>query len=139
MGRGEHTPCGEPLSVAQAHALAELAGAATALSQSELADRLCLERSTVSRLVTQMEGRGWLRRARDHGDGRVVRLRLTEGGTRAAKKLQHAREEKYARILEYLSEAELHAVLTGLRTLVRASMEVADDHGLAWAQREGAR
>ncbi|MGH8907725.1 MAG: MarR family transcriptional regulator [Egibacteraceae bacterium] len=128
LGRGDHTPCGEPLSVAQAHALAELSTyAATPLSQGELADRLQLERSTVSRLVTQMEARGWCRRERDHGDGRMVRLRLTDEGARTADRLARAREQKYASALEDLSEEELRDVLTGLRLLARASAGAARD------------
>lgn len=57
----EKTPCGQSVSVAEAHALMELIQAVL-LSQGELAKRLSLEKSTVSRLVSILEKRGWIER-----------------------------------------------------------------------------
>jgi DNA-binding MarR family transcriptional regulator len=57
LHRPDQTPCGEPVAVAEAHALMELAHGVP-LSQNDLAARLQLEKSTVSRLVGILEARG---------------------------------------------------------------------------------
>jgi DNA-binding MarR family transcriptional regulator len=54
LHRPDQTPCGQPVAVAEAHALMELAQGAP-LSQNDLAARLQLEKSTVSRLVGILE------------------------------------------------------------------------------------
>jgi len=75
-----HDPSGVRLSLSEVFALGELADAGT-LSQQELADRLGLEKSTVSRLAANLERREWLTRERDPANRRFYRLRLT--GARA--------------------------------------------------------
>ena len=54
LHKPDQTPCGQPVAVAEAHALTDLA-AFRPMRQGELAARLRLEKSTVSRLVRQME------------------------------------------------------------------------------------
>jgi DNA-binding MarR family transcriptional regulator len=83
LHKPNETPCGKPVSVAEAHALIELSRAET-LVQKELASRLRLEKSTVSRLVGLLEGRRWVERSRNPEDGRAVELRLTEVGRKTA-------------------------------------------------------
>src|SRR5438874_6645369 len=70
---------GHPLSMSQAFALHEL-DADTPLSQRELAERLHLEKSSVSRLAAELERKGLLVRERDPANRRLYRLRLTERG-----------------------------------------------------------
>lgn len=118
--RPEETPCGQPLSVSEAHALLELSRPA-APSQAELGDCLRLEKSTVSRLVTQLEARGWVERGRDAVDGRVVRLRLTERGRQTAARVNAARVNRYAELLARIAPAEREDVLRALRVLVQAA------------------
>ena len=105
LHRPERTPCGRPVSVSEAHALLELAGGES-LSQRELALRLRLEKSTVSRLVTQVEERGWIERARDPADGRALQVRLTPAGHHAAEELADARRAKFASVLEGIPDDE---------------------------------
>lgn len=119
LHRPGETPCGKPVSVSEAHALMELARAAP-LSQAELAARLRLEKSTVSRLVGQLAGNGWVARERDPGDGRAVRLRLSERGRKAASELAVARRERFARLLEQIPEDEREPVQRALAVLVEA-------------------
>lgn len=64
----DQTPCGRPIPVSEAHALGELARDG-ALRQSELSHRLRLEKSTTSRLVTQLINRGWAERIPAPDDG----------------------------------------------------------------------
>src|SRR5208282_2807969 len=76
LHKPDQTPCGQPVAVAQAHALMDLA-AFGPVRQGELAARLQLEKSTVSRLVRQMETRRWIQRSSDRDDGRAILVRLT--------------------------------------------------------------
>lgn len=122
LHRPDQTPCGEPVAVAEAHALMELAQAAP-LSQNELAARLQLEKSTVSRLVGILENRGWVARARSAQDGRARELRLTAAGQQMATDLAEARRTKFARVLAAIPDAERGAVFESLQILVEAIRE----------------
>ena len=91
----DQTPRGRPVAVSEAHALAELSRDGP-LPQHEIGARLRLEKSTVSRLVDQLERRGWLTGSRRSVDGRVVWLALTETGRSAAAEVAAAREARFA-------------------------------------------
>ena len=101
----DRTPCGKPVTVSEAHALMELAHQQP-LTQNELAARLRLEKSTVSRLVGQLDQRGWVRRERDPTDGRARLLRLTGPGQRASEPLAAARTDTFARIYPAIPPAD---------------------------------
>jgi len=103
LHKPDQTPCGQPVTVAEAHALMDLA-AFGPMRQGELAARLQLEKSTVSRLVRQMEAQGWIQRNSDRFDGRAVLIRLTRQGRDTASELARARQEKFARILAAIPE-----------------------------------
>jgi DNA-binding MarR family transcriptional regulator len=122
LHKPDQTPCGRPVSVAEAHALIELSRAET-LVQKELASRLRLEKSTVSRLVGMLEGRGWVERSRSPQDGRALELRLTEAGKRTAENIAEARRAKFAQILEAIPEEERESVLESMRILEEAMSE----------------
>jgi DNA-binding MarR family transcriptional regulator len=122
LHRPAQTPCGQPVAVAEAHALMELAHAAP-LSQNELASRLRLEKSTVSRVVGILESRGWAARTRSPHDGRAVELRLTEAGRKLADELAEARRAKFARVFAAIPVTERAAILESLHVLVEAMRE----------------
>jgi len=117
LHRPDQTACGEPVSVSEAHALMELA-AEEVLRPAELALRLRLEKSTVSRLVGQLEKRDWLTKEPDDSDGRAVQLRLTEAGKAAAGKLAQARADKFDALMSALPEDRRDRVIEGFKTLV---------------------
>jgi DNA-binding MarR family transcriptional regulator len=119
LHRPDRTPCGQPVSVAEAHALMDLSTQPN-LSQTALAARLRLEKSTVSRLVSILEQREWLTRSRSPHDGRAVTLRLTEEGQRIADQLAAARRAKFVRIVDAVPADQRPAVLAALATLVEA-------------------
>lgn len=121
--RPDATPCGQPLSVSEAHALLELCRE-PGLSQAALGERLHLEKSTVSRLVTQLERQGWVDRARQSTDKRVIQLHLTEPGRRTAARIATARADHFAKVLEHIPTAERQHVLDALGVLVHAVDEV---------------
>ena len=116
----DRTPCGQPLPVSEAHALTEIAREGR-LRQVELARRLRLEKSTVSRLVTNLVTRGWIRRHTADEDGRGVLLELTEAGAAAAHRLAEARQQRLTALLERVPEDERAAVVRALRTLAEAT------------------
>lgn len=119
LHRPDQTPCGQQVSVAEAYTLQELCQGGP-LAQHELALRLQLEKSTVSRLVGQLEAQGWISRSRSTTDGRVLLLLLTDDGQRIAAAIETARRAKFARILAAIPPAQHAAVLAALHILVEA-------------------
>jgi DNA-binding MarR family transcriptional regulator len=118
----ERTPCGQPVAVSEAHALTELARGGP-LSQKELSRRLELEKSTISRLVGNLERRDWVVRERDAEDSRVLLLRLTEQGRRISERIAAARAETFSRVFDQIPPKEREHVLRALDVLVRAAAE----------------
>lgn len=113
----ERTPCGEPIGVSQAHAITELA--AQPLTQAELARRLQLDRSVVSRLADALIERGWMQRERHPHDQRAVQLVLTAAGERAAARIAGARRERMASLLDAVPADKRDSVLHALDVLTR--------------------
>jgi DNA-binding MarR family transcriptional regulator len=116
----DRTPCGQPVPVSEAHAVGELDRDGP-MTQTALAGRLRLEKSTVSRLVAQLIGRGWVRRTEREGDGRLVWLELTPEGSRAAGELAAARAARFAELLRNIPAEQRPAVIDALTTLVQAA------------------
>jgi DNA-binding MarR family transcriptional regulator len=106
------------LSSSEARALIELVKA-RGIAQGELASLLGLEKSTVSRLAAGLERKGWIRRGRDEGNQRYVRLYLTAEGGAVAARLWNAWHSRQARILAALTPEEREGLSAGLRGLVR--------------------
>jgi DNA-binding MarR family transcriptional regulator len=106
------------LSSSEARALIELVKA-RGIAQGELASLLGLEKSTVSRLAAGLERKGWIRRGRDEGNQRYVRLYLTAEGGAVAARLWNAWHSRQARILGALTSEEREGLSAGLRGLVR--------------------
>lgn len=83
-----------------------------------------MHKTKVSRAVTALEKRRWLRRAPDTTDRRVEHLTLTKAGEdvyRALVPLAHAFE---AHMLSTMSEADRKAVMAGLAALERSLRRV---------------
>jgi DNA-binding MarR family transcriptional regulator len=119
------------LSGSEARALIELMSA-RGIAQGELASLLGLDKSTVSRLAAGLERKGWVRRGRDEGNQRYVRLYLTPQGGAVADRILQGWRSRQARILAALSEDERAGLSAGLRGLVRglaAEGLLADRHG----------
>ena len=106
------------VSSSEARALIELISA-RGIAQGELAGLLNLDKSTVSRLAAGLERKGWVRRGRDEGNQRYVRLHLTPQGAEVAATVWQALQSRQARILAALSADERAGLSAGLRGLVR--------------------
>lgn len=106
------------LSPSEARALIELVSA-RGIAQGELATLLGLDKSTVSRLAAGLERKGWIRRGRDEGNQRYVRLYLTPQGGDVAARVWRAWQSRQARMLAALSADERAGLSAGLGGLVR--------------------
>lgn len=113
-------------SVSEALALRHLA-AEGALTQAEVATRLGLDKSTVSRLVSGLESKGWVARRPDPADRRSTRVELTPAGRTAAREVAAATSRRHDRVLAVLGEEEQAALAVGLPALVRALEASAED------------
>ena len=120
LHRPDETPCGAPVPVSEAHALAVLADGGP-MSQRGLSEALGLTKSTVSRLVDQLERRGWARRTAGEDDARQRLVDLTNGGRKAADEIAARRAERMAQVLDRIPEADRPAVLAALDALVEAT------------------
>ncbi len=120
--RPGETPCGRSVPIAEAHALLELSRTPR-LTQQELAERLNLQKSTVSRLVSNLHERGWIHRHRCERDRRAYELSLSDSGTAAAADLAEARGKKMAGVLSQVPPSQRGHVLAALDTLIEAIHE----------------
>jgi DNA-binding MarR family transcriptional regulator len=116
----DRTPCGEPVPVSAAHALMELHRDGP-MTQLELADRLRLEKSSVSRLVGLLYARGWVRRDKRAGDARLVWLEVTDAGRQTASDLATARAARFHRLLDAIPPEQRPAVIDALSLLIDAA------------------
>jgi DNA-binding MarR family transcriptional regulator len=114
-----HDHGGVRVSVSEVFALGELSEAGS-MSQRDLAERLGLEKSTVSRLAAGMERQGWLVRERDPANRRLYRLRLTAKGRAAADRVGADLRARHAALLAALTPAERAGLVVGLEGLIRA-------------------
>lgn len=123
LHRPDQTPCGAPVSVGEAQALFELANN-PGISQNELAARLHLEKSTVSRLAKMLEQRGWLDRIRDKNDTRLLHLKLTAAGYKAVQRLAASRKARFTKIFEAIPLNKRNAIFDSLSLLSEVLNEV---------------
>ena len=117
--RPAETPCGQPVTIAEAHALLEISRA-DGISQNELTVGLNLAKSTVSRLISKIERRGWVVRQPNEQDRRAYRLFLTAKGREIAQQLARARQSKMDGILAQIPMEQRNDVLKSLDLLVKA-------------------
>jgi DNA-binding MarR family transcriptional regulator len=114
--RPEQVLPGWALSLSEIYALNILAERAP-LSQQDLGDALLLEKSSITRLVQQLEQRGWVMRERDARDNRLRLLRLTELGARMTEQMHQHMHERHAELFNQLLPEEQAALIQGLSAL----------------------
>jgi DNA-binding MarR family transcriptional regulator len=109
---------GTQLSAAEGSLLLELL-AAGEVTQQQMADRLSIDKSRVSRLCTALERKHLLARERDESNRRNLRVRVTEPGEAAAVRLRQAWRAYHDRMLAAMTPDERSALLLGLAAFVR--------------------
>jgi DNA-binding MarR family transcriptional regulator len=118
--RPDTTPCGQPMSTTEAHAIDELR-ARGPLAQKDLARSLGLQKSTISRLVDQLEADELVARVTNPSDSRSVQIVLTPNGRRRAKRLAAARQAFFEQLLEPLDADDRRTVIEGLSILLEVA------------------
>ena len=86
------------------------------ISQQGLADHLGIDKAAIARIITVLEGKGYLTRALDSQDGRVKRLTATDSGHALKDVLIASETHFYEHIFGGLSGPELEqfaAMLAG--------------------------
>jgi DNA-binding MarR family transcriptional regulator len=119
---------GTTLSAAEGSLLVELRTAGE-ITQQQMADRLSVDKSRVSRLCAALERRDLLARERDVRDRRNLRLCLTESGQKAATQLRQAWRDYHDRMLTAMTAGERHALLVGLTAFARELAAAHAEHG----------
>jgi DNA-binding MarR family transcriptional regulator len=122
LHKPDETPCGQPISIGEAHALLEIARE-PGMTQNGLASRLGLEKSTVSRIAGMLERRGWIRRIRDERDARFIRLHLTRRGITANANLATSRRAKFERIFGAIPSDRRGGIVEAISLLVEVTRE----------------
>jgi DNA-binding MarR family transcriptional regulator len=108
----------EPLPPARSELL-RLAARRPGLSVAEAAHELRLAPNSVSTMVSQLAADGLLSRGRATGDGRMVRLTVTEKGTARVAQWRDVRVEMTGRALDTLAEADRQSIKLALPALAR--------------------
>lgn len=131
--------CG--VTLAQCHAIVEI-GRMGKTSPSLLAERLRLERSTVTRVVDNLVTQDFVLREPDADDRRALVLSLTDKGRDFFISTEKKMEEFYQSILEKIPSNERSALASGIRAISEAyeSKEIRcfRQMGLKDGQKEGA-
>ena len=131
-GDASGDPGGTALSMAEGVLLVELL-ATGEVTQQQLADRLLLDKSRVSRLCSALERKHLLARQRDQRNRRNLHVRITASGTAAAARLRQTWQERHERMLAAMTPEERRALLLGLGALAR---ELAAFHAKSETVRE---
>jgi DNA-binding MarR family transcriptional regulator len=107
-----------PLSAAEGSMLVELL-AAGEVTQQQIADRVSIDKSRVSRVCAALERKGLLARERDDSNRRNLLVRLTDSGQEAAERLRYAWRAYHERMLSAMTPEERSGLLLGLTAFVR--------------------
>jgi DNA-binding MarR family transcriptional regulator len=102
-------------------------------SLGDLADVLAVSAPTMSKTVSTLEGRRWVRRQRSIRDGRVVRVVLTAEGRAVLERAQAYMVGRIAEALAVLSPEDCARLASGLEILgeVLANPSAVPEPGLA--------
>jgi putative acetyltransferase len=106
-------------TLSECHVLTELAGDAP-LTITELADRLALDKSTMSRTVGRLRRRDLVKTSRTTADKRAKPIRLTPKGRREVRRIDRLADRQVATALELLAPSDRAAVVNGLELYARA-------------------
>jgi DNA-binding MarR family transcriptional regulator len=110
---------------AAATALAVIDGAATALTPSQVSDRVLIASATMTATLDLLERRGWIRRVPNPGDRRSVLLEITPDGRATADQLLPGIRALERSVLSALTTDERAHLLDLLAKVLARTAEVA--------------
>lgn len=99
------------------------------IRNSELADYLNLDRSTLSRQVATAIASGYVSREQDASDSRAYHLAMTDLGRETLAAVQLARERMIGEITSFMSDDEREIVGKALPVVARALDQLAEARG----------
>ena len=117
LERSEANCCGITLS--QCHSLIEI-GRAGSLSVNQLAERLGIDKSTVSRIAEKLVTEGYILRQESRRDRRYVSLCLTEQGQTFYNETDQRMNDYFSQIMAKIEPPQRKIVLQGLTILCSA-------------------
>ena len=109
--------CG--ISMAQCHTLLEIAER-DSTTVSELAETMCLDKSTLSRTVDGLVKEGWVERVINPDNRRAQVLTLAPTGKKLAERIHGQCNDLYRRLLNRLPPKKLAQILVSLEWLGQA-------------------
>jgi len=107
------------MSTVHAHGLLVLL-ARGELSQRELGEELCIDKSNVARLAAKLLEAGHALARVNRSDGRERRLVLSARGERLAQEVDAASRARFAALLEKIAASQRQPLLAALEQLVEA-------------------
>ncbi|HML32019.1 MarR family winged helix-turn-helix transcriptional regulator [Sporomusa sphaeroides] len=108
---------------AQCHVIWETAQESK-ISVNELATRLNISKSAVSRTVDDLVNKGYLERKPNPKDRRYVDIELTEKGQKTFQEIQLSSRQYFETILENIPENKRETTLDGIQTFSTALYQV---------------
>ena len=97
------------------------------LAAGELAERLNVRPSTVTRIVDRLVRNKLVARDLDESDRRLVRHRLTTKGADVFRELQSMGRERLTRVFDRLDDRQVERVVEALQDLIEAVGAVASE------------
>lgn len=107
------------ISMAQCHALVEI-GRAEKISLNDLAEKLNLDSSTMSRTVNKLVTNHLVKRDIDPADRRYVTISLTEDGKSRFHSIESDRNAHFQQVYETIPASKRKQVLESLQLLIDA-------------------
>lgn len=114
--------CCAEVTLAQCIVLLEIDEAGE-LSLSQLASRLRLDNSTLSRTIEALVQRRLVERLRQEEDRRVVRIRLTPDGDAVCRAIHEQNDEHYLGVFKKIPRSSRGPVIRSFETLVQALLD----------------
>lgn len=112
--------CCRDMTVSQWYALEVLDRRGTCTANA-LAEELNLEKSTASRLIADLERKGYAKRRQNPGDGRSILLHATVGGRRAFDTVRADLLREHAQVVAGLDAGTQRAVALVMRKLAQTT------------------
>ena len=118
-----YAPVRDRITVAQVRVLLVLASSGGPMRSGDLAERLGVHPSTLTRTGDRLVGAGYIRRAANPENRRESLLSLTNTGSRLINTVARRRDANIRRVLERLSAADRRAVVAAMATFAEAAGE----------------
>lgn len=121
LEKGDASCCG--VTITQCHAIAEI-GRKEKISLIDLAELLCVDKSTMSRTIDNLVEADLAVRDLDQENRRYVTIKLTEDGQNVFMNIEDSMAGYFTSILEEIPEEKRDQVFESLRLLTEAAQKV---------------